>query len=171
MSDPKISLIAAVADNGVIGTGNGLPWRIKSEMKYFKETTMGHPVIHGRKSYETLNKPLPGRTNIIVTRDENYKAEGAIVTHTIEDAIKAAKTIAQKDGKGEIFVLGGAEIYKLALPLADKIYYTEIHMNAAGDVRFPAFDREDWHEVRRETREALPDEDAGYTITVLERKR
>lgn len=166
-----VSAIVAVAENGVIGKNNGMPWHIKSEFQYFKKTTMGHPVISGRKSFEALGKePLPGRANIIVTRDKDYSASGVTVVHTVEEAITLAKDIAEKDGVKEIFICGGAEIYRQSLHLTDKLYYTEIHLKPAGDIFFPAFDKNEWVETKREFHKALAGEDADYTITVLERK-
>lgn len=170
----SVSAIAAVADNGVIGkTGAqlGMPWRIKSEFRYFKAVTLGHPVVMGRKSFEALGaKPLPGRVNVIITRDRNYRAEGALVAHTLEEGVALAKEAAEKSGGGEIFICGGAEIYRLALPLIDRLYLTEVHLKPEGDILFPPFNRAEWEERKREFHKALPGEDADYTITVLERK-
>lgn len=166
----KVALIAAVADNGVMGNGFGMPWRIKSEFQYFRRMTIGKPLIFGRKTLETLGKPLPGRENIIVTRDKNYKVEGGIVVHTLEDALAHARATAAKDNVDEIMVGGGAEIYAQALPLADRLYLTEIHLTPDGQTVFPPFDRGEWNEVKREFHEAKEGESADYTITVLERK-
>lgn len=165
----RISLIAAVAENGVIGKNNDLPWKIKSEFQYFKDTTMGRPIIMGRKSFMSLGKPLPGRANIVITRDKTYQAEGARAVHTLDEALALAKDIAAKDGIDEIFVVGGADIYRMALSAADRLYLTEIHMKPDGDIFFPDFDRAAWKETKREFHKALPGEDADYTITVLEK--
>lgn len=170
MSEIKVCPIVAVADNGVIGKDNDLPWRIKSEFSYFKSKTMGHPIVMGRKSFDALGKPLPGRTNIIITRDKSWHADGAMVAHTLEEGIAIAKDIARKDGKDEVFIGGGAEIYKLALPLSDRLYYTEVHLKPEGQIHFPTFDRSQWVEIKREFHEALPGEDGNFTITVLDRK-
>jgi dihydrofolate reductase len=167
---PKVSLIAAVAENGVIGKDGQLPWHIRSEFRYFKNTTIGKPIVMGRRSFESLGKPLPERANIIVTRDPNFTAAGAIVTHTLEDGIRIAQEIAEKDGVDEIFIGGGADIYRLSLPGADRLYLTEVHMTPEGDTLFPAFDRSEWQEVKREFHKARDGETADYTITVLERK-
>lgn len=171
----KVSLIAAVAENGVIGNAASghhysLPWDIKSEFRYFRDTTMGKPIIFGRKTLETFGKPLPGRQNIIVTRDPAYKVPGAIVAASVEESLKIARGIAEKEGKDEVFVGGGAEIYRLALPHADRLYISEIHLKPAGDTVFPPFDRSQWAEVKREFHKAKEGESADYTITVLERK-
>ena len=171
----KVSLIAAIAENGVIGNAKGgnhysLPWEIKSEFQYFRKTTIGKPLVFGRKTLETFGKPLPGRQNIIVTRDRDYKVEGALVAHTVEDAITAAKESAAKTGLDEIFVGGGAEIYRAALPFADRLYLTEVHLKPEGDTLFPPFDRACFTEVKREFHQKKEGESADYTITVLERK-
>ncbi len=161
-----ISLIAAIADNGIIGTETGLPWRIKSEWQYFARMTKGKPLILGRKTFETLDAPLKDRSNIIVTRDKSYSRPGIEVATTLEEAL----ALARKYPADEIMIGGGAEIYKLALPMADRLYLTEVHMQAAGTTSFPAFDRGAWKEIKREPHKAAPGEDADYTITVLERK-
>lgn len=166
----KVSLIAAVAENGVIGKDNQLPWHIKSEFQYFKNTTLGHPIVMGRRSFESLGKPLPKRANIVVTRDKTFAAQGVIVAHSLEEGIKIAKDIAAKDKVEEVFIGGGADIYRLSLPGADRLYLTEVHLKPEGDTRFPDFDRGDWKEVKREYHPAAEGETAAYTITVLERK-
>lgn len=166
----KVSLIAAVAENGVIGRNNELPWHIKSEFQYFKNTTVGHPIVMGRRSFESLGKPLPKRANIVVTRDRSFRAEGVIVAHSLEEGLGIARDIAAKDKVEEVFIGGGADIYRLSLPGADRLYLTEVHMKPEGDTLFPAFDRSEWQEVKREFHPKLAGETADYTITVLERK-
>jgi dihydrofolate reductase len=144
----KISLVAAVAQNGVIGKNNDLPWYLPDDMKFFMETTKGHYVILGRKNYESLPKkfkPLPNRINIVVTRQNNYDAAGCIVVNNIEEAM----SVARDNGEPEAMVIGGSEIYKLALPMADKLYITEVLATVPGDVKFPAYDKSEWREVSR----------------------
>ena len=158
-----IAIVVAVADNRVIGSQNGLPWRIKSEMKYFKETTMGKPVIMGRKTFQSLKKALPGRKNIVITRDKNFAAEDVTVVHDLNSAILAAGMVP------EICIIGGSEIYTLALPRADKIYMTEVHMKPEGDTLFPLLDHNAWIETKRERHTAQEGESADYSVTVLER--
>lgn len=165
----KISLIAAVAENGVIGQGNKLPWKIKSEWQYFARMTKHKPVILGRKTFESLDAPLKDRAIIVVTRDAGYSRKGIITAATLEKALFVAREIAHGTGQEEIMIAGGAEIYALALPLADRLYLTEIHLQPEGDTTFPAFDRSAWGETRREFHKAEPGESADYTITVLER--
>ncbi len=133
-----VSLIAAVAENGVIGRGDALPWRLPADMKHFKELTTGHPVVMGRKTFETLPKPLPNRRNVIVTRDRSYHRVGADVVHSIEAALSLVSD------EEEVFIAGGGEIYELALPYADRLYLTVVHANFDGDVRFPDLELDEW---------------------------
>ncbi len=144
----KISMIAAVAENRVIGKDNDLVWRLPDDMKYFMETTQGYHVIMGRKNYESIPhkfRPLPNRTNIIVTRQNNYRADNCIITHSIEEALNYAREHNQQ----EVFVIGGGQIYTQALPLADKLYITEVKHSFAGDAFFPEFARAEWQETSR----------------------
>jgi dihydrofolate reductase len=145
----NISIIVAVAKNGVIGKNNDLPWHLPDDMKYFMQTTKGHHVILGRKNYDSLPpkfKPLPNRTNIIVTHQENFTASNCIIVHHIEDGV----AIARKNGEQELFVIGGAEIYKLALPLTDTMYITEIDAEINGDTHFPSWNKNEWKEISRQ---------------------
>ena len=144
----KVSLVAAVAQNGVIGKDNDLPWHLPDDMKFFMNVTKGHYVILGRKNFESLPekyKPLPNRTNVIVTRQQDYKAHGCIVVHSIEDALK----VTADGNEQEAMVIGGSDIYALALPYAHRLYITEVHAQVDGDVRFPEFDKSTWKEVSR----------------------
>lgn len=144
----KVSLVAAVARNGVIGKNNDLPWHLPDDMKFFMNVTKGHYVILGRKNFESLPekyKPLPNRTNVVVTRQMGYTAQGCIVVNNIEDALK----VAEKGNEQEAMVIGGSDIYALALPYADRLYITEIHADVEGDVVFPEFDKTVWKEVSR----------------------
>ena len=144
-----ISLILARADNGVIGAGGGLPWRLPDDLRRFKALTMGKPIIMGRKTWESLpKKPLPGRTNIVVTRDRAFSAEGAVVVHSFDEALDKA----QEEHPAEILVIGGAGIFAAALPRANRIHLTEIHAAPEGDVRVPSFAPQQWRETAREDR-------------------
>ena len=138
---PKISIIAAITPERVIGKkGGGLLWHIPEDMRHFKETTTGHTVVMGRKTYETLGKPLPNRTNIIITRDRDYSASGCIVVHSLDEAIEKAALFDDRQTRyNEIFVMGGGEIYEQAIGLADKLYLTLVHKNFEGDVFFPDY--------------------------------
>lgn len=144
----QISMIAAVAENFVIGKDNDLVWRLPDDMKFFMQKTTGHHVIMGRKNFESLPpkyRPLPNRTNIIITRQEHYKAEGAHVVHSLQEAL----VIAHKNDEPETFIIGGGEIYKLGLDIADTMYITEIHEKFDGDAFFPEFDKSKWNEIER----------------------
>jgi dihydrofolate reductase len=139
-----LSIIVAMASNRTIGINNTLPWRIPEDLKRFKALTMGHHIIMGRKTFDSIGKPLPGRTTVIVTRSRDLKVEGCLIAHSLEEAIAAGA------GDKEIFVVGGAELYAQAMPLADKLYLTEIQQNVKGDAYFPEFARDEWIEVSRE---------------------
>ncbi len=165
-----LSLIVAVAENGVIGKDGGLPWRLSSDLKTFRRLTMGKPIIMGRRTFQSIGKPLDGRDNIVVTRDPNFEAPGVSVADSVADALTLARVMARTRGADEIMVIGGADIYKVALPAADRIYLTRVHASPEGDRYFPELPSEDWREV---CREALPqgDRDAHpSTLIVLERK-
>lgn len=166
-----VALILAVARNGVIGKDDGLPWRIPAEMKYFMTKTLGKPVIMGRKTFETLKAALPRRTNIVVTRDENYRREDAVVTHTLDDALRHADVVAQRDGVDEIMVAGGAEIYRLALPVADILYYTRVDIDAEGDAHFDDVDWSQWQCMQQDDFVAADANTPGYTLFTYRRLR
>ncbi|MBI3318945.1 MAG: dihydrofolate reductase [Candidatus Omnitrophica bacterium] len=138
-----VSLIVAVSRNGVIGNEGKLPWRLPADLKRFKQLTMGHPIIMGRKTFESIGKPLPGRTNIVITRQKNLQACGALVAHSLEEALRLCEK------EQEAFVIGGASIYPEALGQADRIYLTEVHADFEGDARFQ-LDRAGWKEASRE---------------------
>lgn len=165
----KISLIAAVAENQVIGRSNDLPWHLPDDFKFFKEKTKGHPIIMGRKSLESLGKPLPKRTNIVITRDPNripatYKDQGVVIVDSLEKALNVAKQVEEN----EIFVIGGAEIYTLALPLATTLYLTEIRQSYEGDAYFPQFDKNEWQEVSRQHHSADERHRASFDFVTYE---
>ena len=138
-----ISIIAGMDKNRLIGQGDRLPWRLPADMQHFRRHTLGKPVLMGRKTYESIGKPLPKRTNIILTRDHNYLVDGCVVTHSIEDALNTAS------GCDEIMIIGGASTYELFLPRADRLYLTYVHDCFEGDVYFPAYDLTDWQQVKR----------------------
>jgi dihydrofolate reductase len=140
----KISLIVAMARNHTIGINNTLPWRCPEDLKHFKALTMGHHIIMGRKTYDSIGRPLPGRTTVIVTRNIELKIADCLTAHSLPAAIAACAQ------DGEIFIVGGAELYAQALPLVDTLYITEIQQDIEGDAHFPAFDKTAWHEVSRE---------------------
>jgi dihydrofolate reductase len=162
MSEMKISFVVAVADNGIIGKNGSLPWDIPADLKFFKEKTMGHPIVMGRKTFEGIGRVLPGRTNIIVTRNENYKADGAVVVSSLDHAFEVASSEAD-----EVMVIGGAEIYNMAMDVVSLIYITEVHFEPDGDASF-IFDKSNWRETHREFFEASGDSPA-YSFVTLER--
>lgn len=166
-----VCFVVAIADNGVIGRDNGLPWRLKGDMAYFKRLTMGKPVIMGRKTWESLpKKPLPGRTNIVVTRNAGYAAEGAELAMSASAALALAQALAAQAGADEVMVIGGAQLYAETFDRADRLYITEVHAAPDGDVSFPAFDRGQWREVARERHKAGEKDSADYSLVVLERR-
>ena len=163
-----ISLIAAVSENNVIGKNNDLPWHLPADMKYFRDTTTGHCVIMGRKNYDSIPlkyRPLDKRTNIIVTRQKNFQAEGCIVVSSIEDALNEAK----KKNETELFIIGGADIFKQTMDLADKIYYTKIHHSFEGDVFFPQIDLTRWKLTSRQDRQPDEKNKFPFSFCVYER--
>lgn len=167
----KLSLIVAMAQNRVIGINNNLPWHLSEDLKYFKRVTMGKAIIMGRKTYESIGKPLPGRTNIVVTRNEDYIADGIKVVHSLDEAIKLSENIALIDDSEEAMVIGGAELYQQALVKADRIYLTEVHAEVQGDAYFPEFNRDEWQEIGREDFQAVESNIYDYSFIVLERSR
>jgi dihydrofolate reductase len=162
----------ARARNGVIGRGGALPWRLAADQRRFRELTLGKPVIMGRKTWESLPKrfrPLPGRLNLVVTRQPEYEAEGAVVCADFAEALGIAREQAADDGVDEVCVIGGADLYALALPRARRIYLTEVEAEPAGDVLMPAIDETGWREVRREAVAAGPADEYATVFRVLER--
>jgi len=163
-------MIAARARNGVIGHNGGLIWHIPSDLKYFKSVTTGKPVIMGRKTWEGLAlRPLPGRHNIVVTGNRKYTAPGACLAHSLEDAAANAIAYAGSAGLDEIFIIGGAQIYRAALAMTERIYLSEIALDAPGDATFPALDPAGWREVSRTGHARGPTDEAAFETVVLER--
>ncbi|MDH3973856.1 MAG: type 3 dihydrofolate reductase [Deltaproteobacteria bacterium] len=159
-----ISLIAAMSENRVIGIDNRLPWRLPADMKWFKEKTMGKPIIMGRKTFESFGaKPLPGRQNVVITGNPAYRAEGAVVVHSVDEALNAAEP------KDEIMIIGGASFYGQMLSRANRFYLTIIHENFEGDANFPPFDRDKWTQVFCEDHEADEKNPYPYSFFILER--
>ena len=167
---PEIALIAAVARNGVIGRDGDLPWRIPSDLAFFKKVTMGKPILMGRKQYESVGRPLPGRVNIVVSRQKGYQPEGVLVFSDFAAALDHARTIATTDGASEVMVIGGGEIYALALPQADRLYLTEVDLAPEGDTRFPKIDPAIWAEVSAPDVSPSERDEAIYRIAVYERR-
>jgi len=164
-----IVLLAAVAENGVIGRDNALPWRLSTDLKRFKALTLGKPVVMGRKTYISIGKPLPDRSNIVVTRDRNFRAEGVLVANSVEAALDMACDEARRLGASEIMVIGGTEIFQQAMGLADRLEITHVHARPAGDVHFPAIDPTLWRETARSEQPAGPRDDASVSFVTYER--
>jgi dihydrofolate reductase len=164
-----IVVLAAVAENGVIGRSNALPWRLKSDMAHFRSVTMNKPVVMGRKTYLSIGKPLKGRTTIVVSRDRSFAAPGVLVAPSLVHALAAAHGDALRRGADAIVVAGGADIYAQALLLAARLDITEIHRHVEGDASFPAIDVKVWREVARSERQPGPDDECAFAFVSYER--
>jgi dihydrofolate reductase len=165
-----VAMIAAIGENSVIGSEGQIPWRLPTDFAHFKRTTLGKPLIMGRKTFESIGKPLPGRTNIVVTRRRDYAPDGVIVCHSLDEALAEAQQIAAADGAAAVMIGGGAEIYREAMPLADRLYITHVAAAPAGDARFPAIDPASWevaarHELARGERDS-----ADFTVLTYVRR-
>ncbi len=158
-----ISLIVAMAQNGVIGRENSLPWRLPQDLKRFRAFTLGKPILMGRKTFESIGQPLPGRTNLVLTRDRSWFAHGVIVVHSVEEALTRAAS------SDELIAIGGAEIYRLVLPVARRIYLTHVHADVPGDITFPEFDPTQWADVECSTQPA--DDEHAYPLTFMTLER
>ena len=164
-----LAVIVAAAENGVIGRNNELPWHLPEDLRYFKRVTMGKPIVMGRKTFESIGRALPGRTNIVVTRQPDYIAEGVKVVASLDEALDLAEGIALIDGASELMVIGGAEIYKAALARAKRIYLTEVHADVEGDAWLPEIDWAQWQEVSRESWPTSQENPYSYSFVVFER--
>ncbi len=162
---PLISIIAAVAENRAIGIHNRLPWHLPADLKYFRNKTLGHHVIMGRKNYQSIGKPLPQRTNIVVSRDPGFDAPGCVVVNSIDAALAAAH------GDPEVFIIGGAGIYAQSLPFADRLYLTLVHYSFEGDTYFPELEWAQWKEISKEFHEPDERNPYPYSFVVLDRSR
>ena len=168
---PILSLVVARAANGVIGRDGGLPWRLKSDLALFKANTLGKPIIMGRKTWDSLpRKPLPGRMNVVLSRDGSFEPNQAVVCESFLEAVQMAKEQAEEDGVDEVCVIGGRDLFEMALPKAKRLYLTEVTAQVEGDVTFPDFDEAAWTEVRREAYPAGEGDDHAFVFRVLERR-
>ncbi len=165
-----IVLVAAVADNGVIGQGGGLPWRLKSDLQYFRAVTMGKPVVMGRKTFASIGKPLAGRTNIVISRDKNFSAPGALVAASLDAALAAARGDALRRGADAIAVIGGTEIYRQTVGRADRLVITRVHLRPDGDAVFPEIDARIWDEIERSEHQPGPEDAAGFSRVLYGRR-
>jgi dihydrofolate reductase len=164
-----IIIVAAVAENGVIGRGNTLPWRLKSDMAHFRSLTMGKPVVLGRKTYQSIGKPLSGRTTIVISRDPSFNAPEIVIAPNLDAALACARGDALRRGAGAIVIAGGADIYAQALPRATHLFVTEVHKPVEGDARFPAIDHQIWRETARNEQQPGPQDETKFAFVTYER--
>ncbi len=165
----QLALIVAQSENRVIGRNNALPWHLSEDLKYFKKVTMGKVIIMGRKTYESIGRPLPGRTNVVVTRDPRWSAEGVTVVHSLEQAVEQATAISEINGAGEAMVIGGSELYTQALPLTQRLYLTQVHAQVCGDAYFPELELSQWQQFSRQDFDAVEPNPYSYSFIVLDR--
>jgi len=165
----KLAIIVAQAENRVIGINNKLPWHLSEDLRYFKQVTMAKPIIMGRKTFESIGRPLPGRTNIVISRNPEFNADGIKRVASLDEAIELAEAQCMVDGAEEAMVIGGSQIYEQALERADRLYLTQVHAEVAGDAWFPAFDHAQWQEIGREDFEAKEPNPYPYSFIVLDR--
>jgi dihydrofolate reductase len=165
-----IAMIAGVANNSVIGADGGIPWKIPSDMAFFRRMTMGKPIVMGRKQYETVGRPLPGRTNIVVTRQSGYQPEGVMVFASLGAALDYAQKVAAAEGASEVMIIGGGEIYAQAMALADRLYISHVDLEPVGDVLFPVIDRVMWRVVDEPQVEPSERDSASFRVRVYERR-
>jgi len=167
--EPVIALVVAMGENRAIGHGGDLPWRLHSDMRYFRKITMGKPVIMGRRTFKSLPRVLDGRLNVVLSRDRGFVAPSAVMAHSLEEGLEAARASAARTGAEEIMIIGGEDVFREVLPQAGRIYLTEVHATPAADTWFPELDRREWREVSREAHLAGPKDDHAFSLVVLER--
>jgi dihydrofolate reductase len=165
----QLAVIVAAAENGVIGRNNTLPWHLPGDLRYFKQVTMGKPIVMGRKTFDSIGRPLPGRTNIVITRNPDFRAEGVRVAASLDEALRLAADIALTDGAPELVVIGGVEIYRASIPRADRLYITEVHASVEGDAFLPRIDWAHWREIGRERHSASDANPYDYSFVVYQR--
>ena len=166
----KIVLVAAVAENNVIGRDGQLPWRLKSDLRHFRSITLDKPVIMGRKTFESIGKPLDRRTNIVITRDTAFSKPGIVTAASFPAALELARQDAKKRGADEIMIVGGSDVFAAALPLAERLEITHVHAAPAGDVTFPPIDAKTWRQAARQEHPAGPDDDASFAVATYLRR-
>ena len=169
--EQPLVLVAAVARNGIIGANGGIPWRLSSDLKRFKALTWGKPLVMGRKTFDSIGRALPGRETIVVTRDSGFAPPGVFVAHGVDRALDLANERARVMGAGEIIIAGGAEIYAQTIEQASRLFITEVALDAEGEARFPLIDPLQWREVRRETGDRGPRDDADFAFVEYERRK
>ena len=163
LDNVKLAIIVATDEQGLIGKDNDLPWKLSADLQYFRRVTMGKPLIMGRNTHESIGRALPGRKNIVVSKNTDYQAEGCCVVHSVDKAIEVC------DGAEEVMVMGGASLYKQLLPQADRLYLTHVHASLEGDTWFPDWLKSEWHEVSREDHLADDKNDYAYSFIVYDR--
>ena len=171
ISNMKRSIIVAMAENRVIGINNKLPWHLPNDLKYFKQVTLGKPIIMGRKTFESIGKPLPGRTNIVVTHNPDWSAAGVTAVTSLEHAFATAQIIIEASGADEVMVIGGEQIYCRVLPQINRIYLTQVHAKIDGDAFFPALDLAQWQEIERQNFAAEGANPYAYSFIVLDKRQ
>jgi len=169
--EPIIALVVAKAENGAIGQGGDLPWHLRSDMRYFRQITMGKPIVMGRLTFASLGRALDGRVNIVLTRNAAFEATGAVMAYNLEEALDVARKAAAKSGAAEIMIIGGEDVFREVLPQADRIYLTEVHAAPEADTWFPELDMSKWQETSREAHDAGPKDDHAFSFVVLDRVR
>ena len=169
--EPIVALVVAKAENGAIGRGGELPWHLRSDMRYFREITMGKPIVMGRRTFKSLPRVLDGRLNIVLSRDRGFVAPDAVMAHSLEEGLDAARASAARTSASEIMIIGGEDVFREILPQADRIYLTEVHAAPEADTWFPTLDSNQWREISREAHPAGPKDDHAFSFVVLERVR
>lgn len=168
--DVTFSMIVAAARNGTIGRDNTLPWRIQDDLRYFRRVTMGKPVIMGRRTFDSIGRPLPGRDNIVVSRNPAFAAAGVSVVHGVDEAFSLAEASARASGAGELMLLGGAQLYAEAMPRIQRIYLTRVHADVEGDAQLPVLVDGQWREISREDHDADSRNEFSFSFIVLQRR-
>ena len=168
-AEPVIALVVAMGENRAIGRGGDLPWHLRSDMRFFRRVTMGKPVLMGRRTFKSLPRVLDGRLNIVLTRDRGFVAPDAVMAHSLEEGLQAARESCSRTGANEIMVIGGEDVFREVLPQTGRIYLTEVHAAPEADTWFPQLDENMWREVSRKRHEAGPKDDHAFSLVVLER--
>ena len=168
-AEPMIALVVAMGENRAIGRGGDLPWHLRSDMRYFRELTMGKPVLMGRRTFKSLPRVLDGRLNIVLTRDRGFVAPDAVMAYSLEEGLAAARASAKRTGAAEMMIKGGEEVFRVVLPQTDRIYITEVHAAPDADTWFPELDMKEWREMSREAHAAGPKDDHAFSFVVLDR--
>jgi dihydrofolate reductase len=166
--EPVIALVVAIGENGAIGRGGDLPWRLSTDLRYFRKVTLHKPIVMGRRTFESFGRPLDGRLNIVLTRNAAFDAPGTVPAYSLDEALDVARKEAKRTGAGEIMIIGGDDVFREVLPQASRIYLTEVHASPEADTWF-AFDRSQWREVSRERHEQGPKDEHPFSFVVLER--